>query len=105
MNVELWMAKSKVLENSNGPLSEVQGYIIDSCLARGDFDKAHQLIKDWNSRSTRPVNYVSKWIPGNHFYALNAKFDAIEDAISHLEAAGYRYGGLRERFQYRENGG
>lgn len=106
---ELSMLKRRLLEEEeSGPLSEVQGYIIDSCLNRGDRDKARQMIRDWNAQRlklSRPKLHVSKWVPGDHYYALSKKFNTLEAAIQHLEENGYQFDGLRQRFQYRENGG
>lgn len=105
MNVELWLRKSRILEDSVRPLTEVQGYIIDSCLARGDIEGAKRFIQDWNTTELRPKRDVSKWTPGIHYYALDKKFVSLELAIDHLKARGFEFGELRERFQYRENGG
>lgn len=107
--VERRLLKAKILEHSTGPLTEVQGYIIDSCIARGDLEQARKNIGYWNderARVPRPKRGISKWIPGDHFYALGEKFRTLELAIEHLESEGFAFDGIvRERFQYRENGG
>lgn len=107
--VEHYIKKTKILEVSTGPLTEVQGYIIDSCLAREDFEQARKNIQYWNEERARPTRSklsVSKWTPGDHFYVLGEKFSSLERAIKHLESNGYEFdGNVRERFQYRENGG
>lgn len=105
MNVERWLQKSRILEASVRPLTEIQGYMIDSCLNRGDIEGAKRFIQDWNATKVKPKRDVSKWTPGDHYYALDQKFVTLEAAIEHLKAKGYEFGELRERFQYRENGG
>lgn len=103
--VELHIAKSRIVSESNAPLSEVQSYIIDSCLNRGDEAAAKVFINDWNQSRSRPIRDVSKWIPGEHFYALDKKFSSLDEAIGYLGENGFSFGTLRERFQYRESGG
>lgn len=100
--------KNVILRRSTGYLTEVQSAIIDSCLARGDREKAEQLIQDWNNErdGKRPTADISKWLPGDHYYALDKKFRTLGDAESYLQSRGYRFSGkIRERFEYRESGG
>jgi hypothetical protein len=41
---------------------------------------------------------VHKFNPGQHFHVLDTKFDTLDEAIRHLEANGYQYGGLQEKY-------
>jgi hypothetical protein len=107
--VEHHLKKQQIVGKSNGPLSEVQSGIIDSCLAREDYKAARQFISDWNEtrakESARVVD-ISKWIPGDHYYALSQKFSSLSEAESHVRKQGYIFSGVvRERFHYRESGG
>lgn len=103
--VERVLLKSRIVSKSVRPLTMTEGYLIDSCLNRGDIEQAEKFIRDWNSTLAKPKRCISKWIPGNHYYALSEKFNSLEDAINHLKINGFEYDGLQERFQYRENGG
>lgn len=102
------LRRERLVEKSTGPLTEIQSMILDSCLARGDIEQAEKDIADWNTQrvaASRRTEYVSKWVPGDHYYALDQKFDTLAKAKAHLKRRGYAYGGLRERFQYRSSGG
>lgn len=105
--VERYIKRRRFIDKSNGSLTETQGYLLTSALARGDDEAAWKFISDWNAERDRlrPKHSVSKWIPGVHYYALAEKFDTLEEAIEYLQSKGYAYGGLRERYQYREDGG
>jgi len=105
--VERYLERQRFVDKSDGPLTECQGYLLTSAFARGDRETAWKFIADWNAERDRlrPKRSVSKWIPGIHFYAVDEKFDTLEEAIEHLQSKGYAYDGLRERHQYRENGG
>jgi hypothetical protein len=79
------------------PLTEVQRYIILSCLARGDETEAMELLIDWMPNRYR---CIYKWIPGNHYYALNEKFNTLQEAKDHLRNFGYQFKCLIEQRIY-----
>jgi hypothetical protein len=72
-------------------LSEVQQGIIVSCLARHDEKTAVKHLNDWMRRPYKTV-YISKYVPGSHFYVLGTKFDTVSEARRHAENQGYRVG-------------
>lgn len=104
--VERAIEKSRIVSQSTGYLTEVQSFIIDSCLARRDLDTARQHIIDWNRQRDSKESDISKWTPGDHFYALDKKFSTLGEAIDYLRIKGFRFSGnIRERYAYRESGG
>lgn len=88
--------------------TEVQGYIIDSCLARFDEATAERLIRDWTEEKfkvkAKPTAYVSKFQPGSHYYALDQKFDSEFAAREHLQRNGYECLGLNVKYVYTRQG-
>lgn len=88
------------------PLTEVQGYIIDSCLARFDERTAEVLLNDWKAAKAtrRPSEYVHKFQPGTHYYALDEKFDTEMAAREHLKRKGYDCLGLNVKYVYTRQG-
>lgn len=106
---ERYMERQRIVDGSTDTLTEIQGMILTSCLARGDTDGAKRHIQDWNAKRARGKSAgidISKWTPGEHFYALDKKFLKLDDAISYLRERGKRFSGhVQERFAYRENGG
>lgn len=88
--------------------TEVQGYIIDSCLARFDEETAEELLNDWNKekfvKKIKPGQYVHKFQPGSHYYALDEKFDTELAAREHLKRNGYECLGLNVKYVYTRQG-
>lgn len=95
---EVWrkVLKLALVEKAKRPLTEVQSFLLDSALYRGDMARAKEMIADWATpMSGNPGAYISKWIPGIHFYALDKKFATLEEAREHLERNGYTYLGFK----------
>jgi hypothetical protein len=44
---------------------------------------------------------ISKWVPGDHYYALGVKFDTYAEAKNYLASQGYECLGLIEQYTYR----
>lgn len=78
--------------------------ILVSCMARGyhEWPAVAQFLRDWCAQDRRPSREVTKFVPGDHYYALDQKFNSLSSAIDHLQASGYRYSGLREKHVYTE---
>lgn len=88
--------KRALVEKTPRPLTEVQSYILDSCLQRDDLATAKQFLTDWTTPAPeKPGAYVSKWVPGSHYYALDTKFATLEQAREHLERNGHTYLGFK----------
>ena len=81
---------------------EAQYHILRAAMAREDFEACRMHVNDWSALKGRPSKTVSKFLPGDHYHVLDTKFDTLDEAINHLEARGYRYGGLQEKHVYRE---
>jgi hypothetical protein len=82
----------------------VQGMIIQSCLARYDETTAEQLLRDWCGARVKPAEYVHKFQPGSHYYALDEKFDSEYAARQHLLRKGYECLGLNIKHVYTRQG-
>jgi hypothetical protein len=87
--------------------SEVQRYIIESCLTRYDEKEAEILIRDWNVPQTpkqRPKEWIHKWQPGDHYHVLDMKFDTEREARDYLDKNGYDCLGVDVRYVYTRQG-
>ncbi len=84
--------------------TEVQSMIIHSCLARYDEAGAEQLLRDWCGARTQPAEYVHKFQPGSHYYALDEKFGSEFAAREHLKKNGYKCLGVNVRYVYTKQG-
>lgn len=84
--------------------TEVQGYIIKSCLARYDEAQAEQLLRDWCGARKQPAAYIHKFQPGSHYHALDEKFDTESEARQHLEKNGYKCLGVNVKYVYMRQG-
>lgn len=84
--------------------TEVQGYIIQSCLARYDEAGAEELLRDWCGMRVKPAEYVHKYRPGSHYYALDEKFDTEFQAREHLRKNGYKCLGVNVKYVYQRQG-
>lgn len=83
---------------------EVRYWMIRSALGRQDARTVRIYVNDWKHARHRPSAPVSKWIPGDHYYVLNEKFDTLDEARDHLCNRGYRYEGLIEKHVYTRDG-
>ena len=70
--------------------------LLRSAMCRRDVEAVRIFLHDWLYLDARPGQCAYKYVPGEHFYALNTKFNTLNEAISHLTARGYRYAGLHE---------
>lgn len=75
--------------------TEVQWYVFRNALARDGIEAAEQLLFDWQMKAQKTA-WVTKWVPGDHFYAQDKKFDRYEQAVAHLESLGFKVLGLKE---------
>lgn len=74
--------------------SEVQRYIFRNALVREGIQRAKQFIRDWKLVETQA--WITKWVPGDHYYAEGEKFDHYSDAERHLKLRGFNVLGLKE---------
>lgn len=88
----------------NHTTTEVQGYIIDSCLARYDEAQAEQLLRDWCGARKRPAEYIHRFQPGSHYHVLDEKFDTENEAREHLRKLGYDCLGVNVKYVYTRQG-
>jgi hypothetical protein len=75
--------------------------ILASVSQRGDWKLYEQFLLDWGK--TRKVN-VSKFVPGDHFYVGDVKFDTLAEAKAQLARDGNLFGELILRHVYRRGG-
>jgi len=71
-------------------LPEVQRYMVESALARGDERRAEIHVSDYLSESKKPPVQIEKFSPGEHFYVFREKFTSLAEAESHARRNGYR---------------
>lgn len=85
---------------------EIFYWLVRSALARKDKESVRIKINDWTygSAHLRQLMQVSKFVPGEHYHCLDAKFDTLDEAIGHLKRNGFAYGGLIERHVYAKEG-
>lgn len=100
--IELNLFNENVIPFSQ--LTEIQQYIIQSCLARNDKESALQYIKDWKESYKLKGSFIYKWIPGSHYYCLDKKFNTIEEAKKHLEDNFILFYGLQYKYIYNSQG-
>lgn len=67
-------------------------YILLSCFSRRDRRGARQFLVDWTDEYAKPVCPISRFVPGDHYYALDTKFDTYEQASEHIKRSGGRVG-------------
>ena len=77
-------------------LSEVQRYILASYPCQSSRKHREQMLIDWGLMIDKKKEkaYISKYVPGIHFYALDEKFLTYSQALEHLEKNGYKCAGL-----------
>lgn len=60
---------------------------------------------DWDrlfgSRRGKIMN-VTKYVPGDHFHAVNERFDTLNDAVRYIREQGYTFGRFDEVHIYKE---
>ena len=78
--------------------------LVLSALRRQDANAVRVFVNDWSNSTRRPHRPVFKWIPGDHFYALEEKFDTLEEAKNYLNVHGYDFESLVERHVYMRDG-
>lgn len=84
--------------------TEIQGYIIQSCLARYDEAEAEELLRDWCGMRVKPAECIHKFQPGSHYYALDEKFVTEFAAREHLRKNGYECLGVNMKYVYARQG-
>lgn len=91
---------------STGQLWDIHWACLLSAFAREDADAIRVRINDlkyWKPNQ-KPTARVTKFVPGQHFHALNEKFLKLDDAIAHVRNNGYEYGGFEEQQAFPEGG-
>ena len=94
-------ASSKLL-SMRGCWSSVRYWMLISAFSRGDQRGVLRFLDDWVKQDRLPKAQVSKFVPGEHYHVLGVKFDTLDEAQRHLRSRGYQYGGLTEKYVYRE---
>ena len=89
-------------EDIHPHITEVQRYMVESALARGDEERALKHLQDMPR--SKPRCRVSKFIPGEHYHVLDRKFDTYTAALGYAEQQGYVVEGLYERHVYTRDG-
>lgn len=55
---------------------------------RDDRITARKMLTDWDIKIKNQV-YITKWIPGDHYYVGRLKFDTYSEAKDYAEYRGY----------------
>jgi hypothetical protein len=76
-------------------LSEVQRHILSSYACQ-DRKWRDGLLKDWGLLDTDKEAFVTKYVPGTHYYALDKKFLTFIQASEYLKEHGYKCLGFQE---------
>ena len=84
--------------------SEVRFWMLMSCFARKDKSTPRMYLIDWMSQDMMPKACVSRFVPGNHFHALDCKFNTECEARDYLRSRGYDCTGLIEKHVYNREG-
>jgi len=84
--------------------SECRYWMLMSALARQDARAARIYLQDWKYQDKLPKAKISKFIPGEHYYVLNNKFNSLEEAKNYLHEQGYIYAGFEEVYTYTKIG-
>lgn len=71
-------------------LSMCKVYVVESALRRDDTRTAEMHLRDWRDKSRWPTTTVSKFVPGDHYHVLDAKFDRLWEALAYADKRGYR---------------
>ena len=82
-------------------LSEAQRHILSSYACQ-DRKWRDGLLRDWGLLDENKEVFVTKYVPGTHYYALEQKFLTFTEAREHLEKNGYKCLGL-QRTRVRTN--
>lgn len=80
--------------------NQVQWDILLSCLQRSDYAKARAMVADWRGKQL----YITKWVPGDHYYVFGEKFNRYDQAVARAGELGYSVRGVQERFVYVREG-
>jgi len=84
---------------------ELMYNMVLSALAREDERAVRIYVNDWSATACKkPQRSIFKWIPGDHFYALEDKFDTLDEAKQHLKRHGYECGPVVEQHVYAQGG-
>jgi hypothetical protein len=71
-----------------GRTTEVQQLLVESALVRCDTISATQMLIDWQLLQA-PHTRISKYVPGDHYYVLDTKFDSYAEAADHARRHGF----------------
>lgn len=75
--------------------TEVQWLVFRNALKMDGIARAEQFLVDWGLKEKK-VAWITKWVPGDHYYAQGVKFDRYVDAERHLKGLGFSVLGLKE---------
>lgn len=84
-------------------LTGVQRGMVESALHRGDTRTADIYMQDYRLDSTKKAA-ITRFQPGQHYYALGTRFDTYESALAHLTNRGYTCLGVRTTYVYARQG-
>lgn len=93
MNVEQEILFRAITGESRFHLDYVQEMRLRNTITMGTLAEAKQLLQDWGIQRQA---WITKWIPGDHFYAQGKKFDRFQDAEDYLKGLGFASLGLKE---------
>ena len=71
-------------------LNLLQMQLVESAMARQDWKRAVQAVKDFRADNRRPQVQIEKYSPGEHFYVGREKFLSFTSAVQYAEGKGYR---------------
>lgn len=71
-------------------LTELQWMLVESAIAREDWTRAAQAVRDFRADNKRPQIQIEKFSPGEHYYVGRTKFDSEAEAVKHAHDKGYR---------------
>ena len=77
-------------DDARSGLSMLQRELVESAMARQDWKRAVQAVRDFRGDNTRPRIQIEKFSPGEHFYVGREKFGSLLEAVKYAELKGYR---------------
>jgi hypothetical protein len=68
--------------------------------ARKDRRAVVRGLLDWSGGKL--TMHASKFIPGDHYHVNGRKFNTLAEVIEYVEGMGYDFGGVQEKFFYKD---
>lgn len=96
-------AAGQILTISGVKWSETYFWMIVAKLKRhASYHEVLQVLADWRGERHEKYASISKFIPGEHYHVLDAKFSTLAKARAHAIREGYLPGPLIEKRVYLE---